>query len=478
MELNSVKSAASAVDVLIIGAGATGLTLACDLARRGVRALLVERLPELFPGSRGKGIQPRTQEVFDDLGAIDGLRAAGAAYPRMLNWTADGPGEPWDLVAPFDPGIGAPYPVPWLVPQYRTLRVLHQRLLELGGEVEFGTSFLELTQDQDSLSAVLRAAGGTVRTVRARYLVAADGGRSAVRAAVGVALSGERLDSPPMLVADVEVAGLDREHWHIWPQAPGGRLALCPLPHSTFFQLVADLPPDATEPTDEQVRELVAARTPYPATTVGAIRWRSHYRASAALADRYRVGRVLLAGDAAHIHSPAGGQGLNTGVQDAYNLGWKLGRVLRSGAPDALLDTYEEERRPVAADVLGLSSLLHRNALGIQRGRDTAQLDVGYPDSPLSAELRGAPAPDALLAGDRLPDLPLPDGARLFDLLRGPEFAVLAVERPAPGLDAHHLPPLPGLPAGVYVVRPDGYLGLAAEEAGEVAKYLAQFGEG
>lgn len=357
-------------DVLIVGAGPTGLTLACDLARRGVDALLVERAGALFPGSRGKGVQPRTQEVFEDLGVLPAVQRAGGRYPRILSWEDGVPQGEWDLVADGpadDPTV--PYPHIWMVPQWRTQELLHDRLGELGGAVRFGTALTGLDQHPDRVVATLTGADGTTRTVDARYLVAADGGRGAVRRLAGIPMAGEQIDPQPALVADVRVAGLDRGNWHHWGKDPGSALLLCPLPGTDDFQLFARFGADEEpEASAAAVREVIAARTHLAATAVGAVGWVSAFRPRAALAERFRAGRVFLAGDAAHIHSPAGGQGLNTSIQDAYNLGWKLGQVLRHGAPGELLDSYEEERLPIASDVLEISTRLHRSDSALRSG--------------------------------------------------------------------------------------------------------------
>ncbi|MFE6870290.1 FAD-dependent monooxygenase [Kitasatospora sp. NPDC057692] len=497
-------------DVLIVGAGPTGLTLACDLARRGVSALLVEQAPALFPGSRGKGLQPRTQEVFEDLGLLAAVHAAGRPYPRMVNWEDGERQGEWDLVGRAEPDPTVPFPAVWMIPQWRTQELLYERLRELGGEVAFGTALSALEQHPDRVEARLTGPDGTGRTVAARYLVAADGGRSTVRGAVGIPMAGERVDPHPALVADVEIDGLDRENWHVWPKAPGGPLLLCPLPGTTAFQLFARFDaadggaPGASGPAEpdtsaEGVRRTVAARTHLPESAVGAVHWASGFRPRAALAERFREGRVFLAGDAAHIHSPAGGQGLNTSVQDAYNLGWKLGQVLRHGADEALLDSYEQERLPIAAEVLEISTRLHRaggvRAGGLRRGPRTEQLGLGYEDGPLTVEARPGLPEDALRAGERAPDAPLdgagldgaPAGAlagrRLFELLRGPHFTVLAIGRALPRLPAgvrgHRVDGGVAEQAygpGLFVVRPDGYLGLATHDPADLPGYLARFG--
>ncbi|MEU2930177.1 FAD-dependent monooxygenase [Streptomyces sp. NPDC007251] len=455
------------MDVLIVGAGPTGLVLGVDLARRGVEALVVERSAGLFPGSRGKGLQPRTLEVFDDLGVIEAIRAAGGPYPPRTIWVDGEPAGEQPMFDRIDTDEGTPYAEPLMVPQWRTQEILYARLLELGGKVAFGREATGLEQDAEGVT--VRFADGT--TARAAYVVAADGGRSAVRQAVGVGMAGQTVDPAPFLVADVRLRDLDRDHWHTFPGADGTGVALCPLAGTDDFQLQARLP-EGTEPdlTLDGVRKLVAAYTHLAPEDVTDLRWSSDFRPRAALADRFRAGRVLLAGDAAHVHSPAGGQGLNTSVQDAYNLGWKLGAVLRGGAPETLLDTYEEERRANAAEMLELSTGVHRGE--VRRGRATVQLGLDYRESSLSVETRDDPA--GVRAGDRAPDGTV-DGVRLFDAFRGPHWTLLGAQSPGAGVRA-----LPAAPEsygpGLFLVRPDGYVGWAGDSADGARAYLAGVG--
>ncbi|WP_244174560.1 FAD-dependent monooxygenase, partial [Streptomyces murinus] len=308
-------------DVLIVGAGPTGLALGIDLARRGVAAQLVERADALFPGSRGKGIQPRTQEVFDDLGVIDAVLASSGPYPDRMVWRGGERVGEESMFERFEPDAGTPYPAPRMIPQWRTQEILYARLTELGGKVAFGREVTGLTQDAGGVDVAF--ADGT--TVRARYVVGADGGRSGTRRTLGVGMTGDTVDPAPFVVADLRLRGLDRVYWHAFPAADGSVLGLCPLAGTEEFQLAARLP-EGSEPevSPDGVRELVTRYTHLAAEDVTEVRWASGFRPRAALADRFRVGRVFLAGDAAHVHSPAGGQGLNTSVQDAYNLGWKL----------------------------------------------------------------------------------------------------------------------------------------------------------
>ncbi|WP_329208088.1 FAD-dependent monooxygenase [Streptomyces sp. NBC_00683] len=468
MELNSVKE----TEVLIVGAGPSGLALACDLARRGVRALVVEQAAALFPGSRGKGIQPRTREVLDDLGVGDAVRTYGGAAPVGMTWRDGERQGPYDMFRRAAPTDAEPYGEPWMMPQWRTQEILLARLRELGGDVTFSTALTGLAQDPDGVTAEL-----STGPVRASYLVAADGGRSTVRRTLGIPMDGESVDPAPMLVADVRVTetALDRLNWHIFT-GDAGYTTLCPLPGTADFQLVAQFKDGEPDTSPEAVRELVAARTHLNPQDVTEVRWSSDFRPRAALAERFRAGRVFLTGDAAHVHSPAGGQGLNTSVQDAYNLGWKLGQVLRQGAPPALLDSYEEERRPVAADMLGLSTRIHRGEQ--ERGAATQQLGLGYREGPLSRGRAGL-----LEAGDRAPDGPAGDGRRLFDVFRGPHFTLLAVGTdtglPAYGgalLHSHRAAACEAYGKGLFLVRPDGYIGWAGDDTSGLTEYAATLG--
>lgn len=414
-------------NVVIAGAGPTGLTLAIELARRRVAFWLIEAAPTPFEGSRGKGIQPRTLEIFDDLGVIEAILAAGAIYPTLRAHFGPFSFRGGSLGAPRPPTESVPYPTLWMVPQARTEGILRERLSSLGGEVKFGTGLATFTQHEHGVDCEL----STGETVRAQFLVGCDGGHSTVRKTLGLRLHGEVLDQKPTLVGDVEVDGLDHLNWHIWPFTRNGPVGLCPLPHTPVFQFTSK-----AKTADREIADIVHGATGYQVKRVA---WSSIYQPAVRMVDRYRVGRVFLAGDAAHVHPPSGGQGLNTGVQDAYNLGWKLAWAIRGGPdsqPDSILDTYEAERLPIAAAVLGLSKHLHRTR-SIRRGDATNQLALHYRSSPLSS---GDTLGD-LHPGDRVPDARLDDGSRLFDRLRGTHATELV------------------MPGELRVlVRPDGYV--------------------
>jgi 2-polyprenyl-6-methoxyphenol hydroxylase-like FAD-dependent oxidoreductase len=411
------------VDVLIVGAGPTGLTLAIDLARRGISLRIIDASPGPFEGSRGKGIQPRTLEVFDDLGVIEPILAQGDFYPKFRFHCGPFSLRTGSLGTRHPASEQVPYPNLWMVPQSKTESILRERLRGLGNEVEFGKALAGFSQNENEVTASL----STGEIVKAKFLVGCDGGRSTVRKTLGLPLQGETVADKLAFVADLEIQNLDRNDWHIWPLAKGGAVGLCPLPNTSLFQFIAE------EVSSEA--DLAARIRKATGHHVQRVAWSSTYRPSVRMVERYRVGRVLLAGDAAHVHPPAGGQGLNTGVQDAYNLGWKLAGVIR-GEPDSLLDTYEAERLPIAAAVLGLSKHLHQTR-SIKRGDATNQLALHYRGSSLSSGV----ALGVLHPGDRMPDAKLEDGTRLFDHLRGPH----ATEIVAP--HGHNI-----------LVRPDGYI--------------------
>jgi 2-polyprenyl-6-methoxyphenol hydroxylase-like FAD-dependent oxidoreductase len=432
--------------------------------------------------------------VYDDLGIIDAVHEAGGAYLPAMAWDGPKPLGPakFHRIERREPTADVPYPSMWMLLQPRALDILRARLAALGGRVEFDTRLSGFTQDADGITAVLQS-GASVETVRVRYLAGCDGARGAVRAGSGIEFASETIDPYPMITADVVVEGLERTHWHMWDNASGGALWLGPLVQTNAFQLYAKFESGEPDLSFEALRELVRERTGRPELNVTEVLYASHFGSRAGLARRFRAGRAFLVGDAAHVHPPAGGQGMNTAVQDAYNLGWKLGQVLRHNAPEALLDTYEDERLPVAAHLLEFVVQMHKDWLGTAKDKEEPrkgehmQLGLNYRGGPLSVDERPAVAEGVTRAGDRAPDARLTgaDGkpARLFDVLRGPHFTLLAI-----GADLPTAGSLPGdalrvhrvvAPAdatqgaltdtdgqirrlygeGVVLIRPDGYLG-------------------
>ena len=400
-----------------------------------------------------------------------------------------------------------------IIPQWRVEEALRSKLEQLGARVEFGVELTGIAQEKDGVLAGL--SGPAPMSIQTRWLVGCDGGKSSVRHLTGIAFLGETLETHRMLVGDVHVEGTDRDHWHIWKSSEGF-LALCPLPSTDAFQFQASIAPDQESETSLDVlRRIADRRTGHRGIDVSEPTWISLWRANVRMDDRYCQDRVFLAGDAAHIHSPAGGQGMNTGIQDAYNLCWKLAAV-HFGANEALLDTYQEERLPITAGVLGISNEIMASTVAagrilFRRDERTLQLDLNYRQPKLSREMR--PVGDGLRAGDRAPDAPGligPNGScRVFDLLRGPHATLLGFgEQWRPVVDECTVKfgdslrgcviiskskADPGGPtdyldaeghalssygdSSLYVIRPDNYVGLATLQpaSAPVVDYLKTF---
>lgn len=411
------------IDVLIAGAGPAGLTLAIELLRRGVSVRLVDAAERPFEGSRGKGVQPRSLEIFDMMGIADDLLARSSTYPFLRIHLGPVAFTRGSLGTHHAPTEDRPYPNMVMSPQWVTESILRRQAENLGAVIAYGIGLETLTQETRHVSVVLTNG----ETVQAAYAVGCDGGRSATRKALGLSLVGKTLDDRTMIVADLEMEDLDRTFWHVWPLHKGGPRSLAPLAGTDLFQLQA---PEAIAAAglEKGVRQTTGKR-------VKRIAWQSRFQHQSRMVERYRVGRAFLAGDAAHIHPPSGAQGLNTGLQDAWNLGWKLASAIRTG-DDAILDSYEAERLPVAARMLDLTKTLHVQA-STQRGELTNQLSLGYRDGPLA---RGEPQGD-LFPGDRMPDRRLADGRRLLEAMRH-GGATQVVRR-----NGHHV-----------LVRPDGYI--------------------
>lgn len=489
------------IAVLICGAGASGLTLAIDLARRGVAFRLIEKLDTPFAGSRGKGIQPRSQEIFEDLGIIDRLFSVGGVYPPQREYRPDGTFVDSPLIEACDPNPSEPFNQALMVPQFLTEQILRNRLAELGHHVEYGCELTSFEQDADGVTAWVATAAGE-ETICTRYLIGADGGRSFVRSSLGIAFPGQTLGIRA-LVADVTLTGLSNEVWHRFGEGSmEHQIAICPLVGTDLFQIQAPVPFEGEVGVGvTDLDEMIMDRARRSDVKVHAVKWASVYTMNARLADRYRVERIFLVGDAAHTHPPTGGQGLNTSVQDAYNLGWKLAAVLE-GAPIGLLDSYEEERRPVAAGVLGLSTgLLTEMQQGkMRRGRNVQQLDISYAGCFLAPE--GNDRGNALIAGDRAPDAKLMGAAgqprRLFDLFAGPHWTLLQygearteiaarrglqIHSIGEGLELHdangQFQRAYEVETGANVlVRPDGHIGMidAGTRADDFEVYLTRVG--
>src|SRR3954451_1843146 len=435
-------------DVLVVGAGPTGLTLAAQLSAFGVPVLLVDAATDRVHESRALAVQPRTLEVLRPFGISDELVARGNRGVR-LRITAGGRVA---RTALFDIGADdTAYPFLLFVSQAETEAVLAEHLTGQGIGVHRGVRLESFHQDGDRLLCRLRDADGGPRTIAARWVVGCDGARSTVRAQAGIAFTGGRYPQT-FCLADLSADGLETGAVNTY-LAAGGPLFFFPLGSPAPWRLITFVPEGGPREGPiplERLQRLVDE------ATGGAVHlhdpvWTSAFRVSHRGAQRYRAGRAFVAGDAAHVHSPAGGQGMNTGIQDAVNLGWKLGLVCRGAAPEELLDSYDAERRPVGQEVLrftdraftaatanGVLMRILRTrlvpyllpvALRLRPGRRLAfrtvsQLGIRYRRSPAVQPSRGPSKGSSPRPGDRLPDIRV--GQRwLSEELAGPAFALL-----------------------------------------------------
>ncbi|MFF4402839.1 FAD-dependent monooxygenase [Streptomyces sp. NPDC001480] len=427
-------------EVLIAGAGPTGLMLACELRLAGVEVEVVDRLPERSGESRAGGLHARTMEVLDQRGVLERFRARGRHSPL---------GHFSGLWLQFDK-LASEYPEPLVILQSTTEQLLEEWAAELGVRVRWSAGVTAVRQDADGVEADLHAPDGTrsdPATLRARYLVGCDGGRSAVRRLAGIDFPG----TPPTLTAmigDVELADPPSESL-VGQRRPLGDFTVFNFEPGWYRVLTTeyDRVTDRSEPvTLEALRETL---TRIAGTDFGMRnpRWLSRFADAARLAERYRRGRVLLAGDAAHVHYPAGGQGLNMGVQDAVNLGWKLAAVVRGRMPEEFLDTYHDERHPVAARVLHntrAQAALGRPGPATDALREVFGTLIGfgevnqYLSTMITAlDLRYPTPDDHPLAGRRVPNADLKDqdgDTRIRSLLHRGRPVLLEL-RGAQGLD-------------------------------------------
>ncbi|WP_159882362.1 FAD-dependent monooxygenase [Paenibacillus puerhi] len=509
----------SFVDVLIVGAGPTGLTLACDLARRNVNHCIIERSTFHSVASRAKTIQPRSLEVADDLGAVRYMMDTGIVDLPVRYYTADGGSvdKPGITVA-ASAELETPYRDPVWIAQFDVEKALRDRYAELGGQVELGVEAVGLVQDSDGVTVTVNTLQGN-KQIRARYVVGADGGKSNIRKFIQLPLVGQTHENERWYLGDVRLEGLDRGRIHIWTSQEG-MIGVTPLPKTDIWQLQATIPAETEEPEQpslEVYQAMFDRRAGAGRVRLTAASWLSIARINIRMVEQYRKDRVFLAGDAAHVHPAAGGQGMNTGMQDAYNLGWKLAAVLR-GADPALLDTYDEERRPIDQAVLQDSSkkmeaitgtVTESGALSqtmsILSDDLTSGLRISYRSSSLTRPF-ARPNVIRTLPGDRAPDALGLQGTgfagSVFDLLRGPHWTLLAFAKCTdPSLknlannELHVHGILPSDVEGVegiidtagnayriyeveseelILIRPDGYIALrtSIEDTASVSNYL------
>ncbi|MEV4491160.1 FAD-dependent oxidoreductase [Micromonospora coxensis] len=339
-------------DVLVVGAGPTGLAAAVTLARRGVEVTVVDRAPRPAVTSRAAVVHAYTLEVLDRIGAAAPLVEQGIASRRFTARDRDRV----LLSVGFD-DLPSRYPYALLVSQSATEAVLTDRLAALGGQVLRPYEITGL--DHDAAGAMVHFAGGA--TVRARWVIGADGMHSTVRESVGIRFGGPDDPGESFVLADVRTrSALPRDEVSLF-LARSGPLVWAPLPDGAV-RLVASVAEAPREPDADYLQSLLDERGPVrQPERLTDVLWTSRFRIHHRIAERYRLGPVLLAGDAAHVHSPAGGQGMNLGIQDAVVLGETLADVL-AGQPDTLLDAYAAARRPLAEEVVGFAGRLTRLA--------------------------------------------------------------------------------------------------------------------
>jgi 2-polyprenyl-6-methoxyphenol hydroxylase-like FAD-dependent oxidoreductase len=510
-----------AFDVIVVGAGPVGLVAACEFARRGVAVKVVDRLSEPTTESRAIAVHARSLDLFDRMGIDDALIATGVKSTGM-NMFVKGKRL---LRVPLD-GVDSAFPFTLVTAQTETERVLTERLTELGVTVDRGVEVTELSQDTTSARLTLRRADGSTEQIESAWVVAADGGRSTMRHLLNTRLQGT-FKGERFILGDVEAKhslGNTNMYTFFHPDGPvvtlpmlGGRVR--------FLAQIHDAPgaPLDLHPTQEQLQEIVEQRI--GGISITESHWLTCFEIHHGQVARYRHGRVFLAGDAAHIHSPAGGQGMNTGLQDAFNLGWKLAMVVHGEGGEALLDSYDAERHPVAQGVIDFTGLLTKagTVRGVARvarnnvlsvvGRTplvrkmasvVAETTVSYQGSPIAVDGRRH---GKVAAGDHLPHV---SDASLQKQLRaacgsghtvitiaawhvapaaggvGPtQVLVTGADTAVAGYDSVVADP-DGLLArrlglsggGRIVVRPDGYLGAVAvlEDPRPIVDYFTRIG--
>ncbi|WP_232375472.1 FAD-dependent monooxygenase [Mycolicibacterium baixiangningiae] len=405
--------------VLIAGAGPVGLTAAIELTRRGIGCVVVDPLPQPPQYAKAVGVQPRTLEVFENMGVLRAVLDAGIQMNGQCVYVNGEPVSRLDLSLPADVPFGF-----ICIPQYETERILRDEFALRGGSIQRGWRLTGFDQNADGVTATI-STGTDERTVRAQYLVGADGAHSVVRKTLGLTFEGAAFEEQYML-GDVEVdwsqpRGYAIRSMHQTDGVTDDLLVCIPLPGRNRYRMSMLVPDDLASESHGGVAhgfeagrapelhhiQAVLDRLPPEPTTAHTLRWSSVFRISHRIVDSYGRGRAFVAGDAAHIHPPTGAQGMNTGIQDAHNLAWKLALAVSGHASPTLLDSYDAERRPVGEEVVGRTVRSARQGIGADSKdpdlvmRREAQLLIDYADSPIVCSAGPVPEP---LPGGRAPD--------------------------------------------------------------------------
>lgn len=351
-----MSSAVAGPDVLVVGAGPTGLTLACELARHGLSFRIIDQaeMPAGIP--KAIAVVPRTLETLDIMGVADQFLAHGQKI-RGLNIHAPSQRLAHLVLA----GLPSRYNHLLTIPQSETERLLTERLRSLGGQVERPVQLVGLKQEEDSVRATLQGAKRTAETVRARWVVGCDGAHSGVRHALGVQFEGSRYDESVLLAYVRIETDLATDEAHLF-FTPAGPVAVLPLPEGRHYLILPLLESAEEERTTVSLQEVTSLLQERGLSNVRILEplWLTKFRIHRRIVDSFRVGHVFLCGDAAHIHSPVGGQGMNLGIQDAFSLAWKLALVARGAGKPILLTSYHAERHPIAETILSGTNLATR----------------------------------------------------------------------------------------------------------------------
>jgi 2-polyprenyl-6-methoxyphenol hydroxylase-like FAD-dependent oxidoreductase len=468
------------IDVIVAGGGPTGMMLASELRLHGVHALVLEKEAEPTPVVRALGLHARSIEVMDQRGLLERFLALGQRYPVSGFFAA--------ISKPAPDRLDTAHPYVLGIPQTITDRLLTEHATELGAEIRRGCELAGLSQDGDGVTAEL--ADGT--QLRSRYLVGCDGGRSTVRKLLGVGFPGQPAGVETLL-GEMKVAEDPATVAAIVAEVRQTQLRFGAMPLGDgVYRLVvpaAGVAEDRTVPPAlEEFRHQLRA---VAGTDFGAHspRWLSRFGDATRLAERYRTGRVLLAGDAAHIHPPVGGQGLNLGIQDAFNLGWKLAAAVNGWAPEELLDSYHTERHPVAADVLD-NTRAQMELLSLEPGpqavrrlvselMDFEDVNRHLVEKITAIGIRYDVGAGHELLGRRMRDVGLKRG-RLYELMHGgrgillDQTGRLSVAGWADRVD-HVVDVSEELDVPAALLRPDGHVAWVGEDRQELLSQLSRW---